>query len=194
MEPFFIAMAVIGMAELGDKTQLLALVLANRTRRPLAVAAGMVIALLLMHSLAAFTGAALDRFLPDRTMNWAVGIGFVGMALWMARSRGHSESEVEAVPKKRNAFLTALMVFCLLEFGDKSQLATVGLSIALEPTWLVGLGAAAGGIAVNLPVIWLGYKLQRRIPDLLCHWLASLLFLLVGLWILTAQIQATLQP
>lgn len=186
-EPFVLAALVVGIAELGDKTQLLALVLANRFRRPVAVASGMICALISMHALAAFGGAWLDRVTPDRLMNWVVGAGFLLMAVWMALSRGHSREEVREYTGSRSAFFTALTVFVMLEFGDKSQLATVGLAITLEPVWTVAAGAALGSILVNLPVIWLGWKLERRIPHQLCHWAAAVILAVTGTWILLHQ-------
>lgn len=187
MEVVLIAMAVVAVAELGDKTQLVAVVMASRLKRPVAIAAGMAVALGTMHTLAAFGGAFVDSLLPDRLLGWLVGIGFCLMAIWTARSSGHDRSEIPRPTSQRYVFLTALVVFVMLEFGDKSQLATVGLSIALSPTWLVGLGAALGSILVNLPMIWLGYRLQARLPQRLLQWLASSMFLLVGLAVLTHQ-------
>lgn len=188
MEPIVIAMALVAIAELGDKTQLVAVVLANRLRRPLTVAAGMATALTGMHALAAFGGAWLSHLLPDRLMNWAVGIGFCLMALWTARSSGPGREEVPRPTSRRHAFAIALTVFVMLEFGDKSQLATVGLAMALEPVWMVGLGAAIGGILINLPMIWLGYRLHHNIPQNLVRWLATTAFAGVGLVVLGRQV------
>jgi Ca2+/H+ antiporter, TMEM165/GDT1 family len=187
VEPVLIAMLVVAVAELGDKTQLVAIVLTQRLRRPLAIACGMAVALTAMHTLAAFGGAWLDRVLPDRLLGWIVGIGFCLMALWMALSSGHSREEVPRPTTRRNAFAIALTVFVMLEFGDKSQLATVGLSIALQPTWMVGLGAALGSILVNLPMIWMGYRLQRHLPQRILQKIAALVFIAVGITLLAQQ-------
>jgi Ca2+/H+ antiporter, TMEM165/GDT1 family len=194
VEVILIAMAVVAIAELGDKTQLVAVVMASRLRRPLAIAAGMTVALATMHSLAAFGGAFIDALLPDRLLGWMVGIGFCLMAIWTARSDGHERAEIPRPTRQRQVFLTALVVFVMLEFGDKSQLTTVGLSIAMTPTWQVGLGAALGSILVNLPMIWLGYRLQNRLPQRLLHRLATLMFLLVGLAILIHQLLTMARP
>ena len=188
MEVVLIAMAVVAIAELGDKTQLVAVVMASRLKRPLAIAAGMIVALTAMHTLAAFGGAFVDRLLPDRLLGWLVGIGFCLMAIWTARSSGHERADMPRPTHQRQVFLTALVVFVMLEFGDKSQLTTVGLSIALRPTWQVGLGAALGSVLVNLPMIWLGYRLQNRLPQRLLHRLATVMFLLVGLAVLAHQV------
>jgi Ca2+/H+ antiporter, TMEM165/GDT1 family len=188
MEPLFIAMAVIAVAELGDKTQLLALMLSSRFRRPVAVAAGMSCALVIMHSLAAFGGAWIDRLLPDRLLNWVVAIGFLLIAAWTVLSRARPSDTASVRVGARSAFITALVAFAVMELGDKSQLATVGLAIALEPAWKVGLGAAAGGILVNLPVIWAGWKLERRIPHRLFHWISAIVFAVVGGWLLVGEV------
>jgi putative Ca2+/H+ antiporter (TMEM165/GDT1 family) len=187
LEPIFIAMAVVAVAELGDKTQLVAVVLARRLRRPFAIAAGMALAMGIMHATAAFGGAWLDRMLPDKLMGWVVAIGFCLMALWMVFSKGHTEEEVPGPISSRYAFTTALLIFLMLEFGDKSQLATVGLSVALEPAWKVGLGATLGSVLANLPMIWLGHKLKERFPERLFHWLATLTFAAVGITLLVHQ-------
>lgn len=181
-------MLVVAIAELGDKTQLVAVVMASRLQRPLPIAAGMAVALGAMHSLAAFGGAFVDHLLPDQLLGWLVGFGFCFMAWWTARSDGHDRSEIPRPTRQRHLFLTALVVFVMLEFGDKSQLATVGLSIALDPAWQVGLGAALGSILVNLPMIWLGYRLQNRLPQRLLQRLATWMFALVGTGLLIHQL------
>jgi len=192
VEPLILAMAVVAIAELGDKTQLVALVLANRFRRPLSIAAALVVAMTIMHTLAAFGGAWLDRVLPDQMMAWLVGIGFCLMAIWMMFSDEHDRHEIPRPTRKRHAFAIAVLVFLTLEFGDKSQLATVGLAIALEPAWMVGLGAILGSTLVNLPVIWLGYRFNHAIPHRLIRWLAIAMFAGVGLTVLARQAIAVL--
>ena len=184
MEAFWIAMTVVALAELGDKTQLVAIVMANRFRRPIAVAAGMVVALSIMHALAALGGAWISRIVPEQALAWLVAAGFLAMAMWMGRSSGRDRSDIPRPQSRRHAFATALFVFMALEFGDKSQLTTIGLSMALDPAWLVGLGAAAGSILINLPMIWLGYRLQERLPHRLLHRLATAVFALAGLVLL----------
>lgn len=188
MEPLFIAMAIIAIAELGDKTQLLALMLSGRFRRPVAVAAGMSCALIMMHSLAAFSGAWIDRFVPDRLMISMVAIGFLLIAAWTVFSRARPSDTASVRVGARSAFVTALVAFAVMELGDKSQLATIGLAIAFEPAWKVGLGAAAGGILVNLPVIWAGWKLERRIPHRVFHWVSAVVFAVVGVWLLVGEV------
>jgi Ca2+/H+ antiporter, TMEM165/GDT1 family len=188
MDPLFVAMALVAIAELGDKTQLLALALSSRYRRPVAVAAGMTCALVVMHSLAAYGGAWVDRILPDQLMAWGVAIGFLLMATWTALSRARPSDKASVRVGARSAFLTALIAFTVLELGDKSQLTTIGLAIAFEPAWKIAAGAAAGSILVNLPVIWAGWKLERRIPHRLFHWASAVLFAVVGVWLLVSQV------
>jgi len=190
VEPLIVAMAVVAISELGDKTQLVALVLANRFRRPWSIAAALILAMTIMHALAAFGGAWLDHVLPDQLMAWLVGLGFCLMAIWMIFSDEHDRHEIPRPTRKRHAFAIALLVFLTLEFGDKSQLATVGLAIALEPAWMVGLGAILGSTLVNLPVIWMGHRLNRVIPHRLIRWLAIATFASVGLTVLARQAMA----
>lgn len=191
MEAFWIALALVAVAELGDKTQLVAIVMANRFRRPLAVAAGMAVALGGMHALAALGGAWLGQVLPDRLMDWLVALGFALIALWMARSSGRDRSDVPRPKSRRHAFATAVLVFAMLEFGDKSQFTTIGLSMTLSPAWMVGLGAALGSVLINLPMIWLGYRLQEKLPHQLLHRLATALFALVALILLIRAIHGS---
>lgn len=185
MEALLISMLATGIAELGDKTQLLVLVLAARFRRPVLLAAGMATAFLCTHILAAAGGVWLERLLTPERSAWIVGPGFLVMALWAWFSRSHSESEdPRPAGRGRNAFLAALGVFFVMELGDKSQVATVGLAIALEPVWLVIAGAVAGATIVNLPVIWLGNRLD---PEMRFAWfrkIAAGLFTGIGLWVL----------
>lgn len=188
MDPILIALVVVAIAELGDKTQLVAIVLAGRLRRPLAIAAGMAVALATMHGLAAFGGRWLDQLLPDRLLGWIIGIGFCLMALWMLRSDGHSRADVPRPTRQGQVFLTALFTFMMLEFGDKSQLTTLGLAAMLEPAWKVGLGAALGSILINLPMIWVGYRLQNYLPQRLIQRLAATVFALLGMTVLVLQI------
>ncbi|MCC5866032.1 MAG: TMEM165/GDT1 family protein [Wenzhouxiangella sp.] len=187
METLLIAMAVVAIAELGDKTQLVAIVLAGRLRRPLLIAAGMAVALGFMHGLAAFAGRWLDQLLPDRLLGWIIGTGFCLMALWMLRSSGHSRANVPRPSSQRHVFLIALFTFAMLEFGDKSQLTTLGLAAVLDPAWQVGLGAALGSIMINLPMIWLGYRLQNQLPQRLIQRCAAALFALIGAAVLITQ-------
>ncbi len=187
MDPLFIALALVAIAELGDKTQLLALVLSSRFRQPLAVAAGMSSALIIMHSLAAFGGAWVDRFVPDRLMTLLVATGFLLIAAWTVLSNARASDTASVRVGVRGAFITALIAFSVMELGDKSQLATIGLAIAFEPVWKVAIGAATGSILVNLPVIWAGWKLERRIPHRLFHWISASLFVIVGIWLLVGE-------
>ena len=188
MEPLFVALALVAIAELGDKTQLLALALSSRYRQPVAVAAGMSCSLVTMHAMAAYGGAWIDSILPDQLLAWAVAIGFLLMASWTAFSRARPSDKASVRVGARSAFLTALIAFSVLEIGDKSQLTTIGLAIAFEPTWMIATGAATGGILVNLPVIWAGWKLERRIPHRLFHWASAVLFAVVGVWLLVNQV------
>lgn len=192
MEPLIVAMAVVAISELGDKTQLVALVLANRLRRPVSIAAGLVVAMTIMHTLAAFGGAWLHRMLPEHLMGWLVGFGFCLMAVWMALSSEYDRQDIPRPTSKRHAFGIAVLVFLTLEFGDKSQLATVGLAMALEPAWMVGLGAILGSTVITLPVIWLGFRLDHVIPHRLIRWLAIATFALVGVGVLARQAMAVL--
>ncbi len=188
MDALLLSMVTVGVAELGDKTQLLVLVLANRFRRPLSVALGMVLAFVGSHFLAAFGGAWLDRLIPDDLLSWLVGLGFLALGVWAFVAR-EPEGLMPARPLNAGGvLLTTWLAFSVVEFADKSQLATLGLSAALAPMWAVATGAVLGATLVNLPVIWIGHHLTPGQPLEWARRLAALVFLVIGLWILIAQI------
>lgn len=181
MEPFFLSAALIALAEMGDKSQLLALALAARFRRAWSVAAGIAIAAVVSHGLAGLLGAWVAAHVPEAMQARIVGAGFLLMALWVLWPDGESDSRMQ-VPQRsvRSALLATALLFFVAELGDKTQIATLALSARFETPVPVIVGAAVGMTAINLPVIWLGHRFASRLPVRAMRWLGAGLFVLLG--------------
>ncbi len=185
MDSFLIPLLVVGLAELGDKTQLVTLYLAARFRRPLPVLGGVLAASLLNLGLAVLVGAWLSRFLG----NWVdmlVAVLFMAMGLWLLRAGRAADTEQEGLPKVsgRGAFGTTFLLFFLMEMGDKTQLATLGLAAGLPRPAMVYCGAVLAMVAVNTPAIWLGHRYASRLPQQLFKRISGLVFIVVGIVLL----------
>jgi len=170
--------------EMGDKTQLLALVLAARFRKPWTIMAAILLATLLNHGLAAWGGVAVAELLGPRVLRWTLAIIFFVFAVWILIP--DKEGEVEGAGRF-GAFLTTLVAFFLAEMGDKTQLATVALGARYSSVWLVTLGTTLGMLASNALAIFFGDKLLRRIPMPWVRRAASVLFLAFGVLILVGM-------
>ncbi len=182
---------VVAIAEIGDKTQLLAVLLACRFGRPWTIAAGILLATLANHGLAALAGAELAAWLEGAWFRAAVGAGFLAMAAWSLKPDSLEESEAET--RGRDAFLATLVAFFLVEIGDKTQVATIALGARFQDVLAVTLGTTLGMMIANLPVLFLGPRLLARLPLTALRWAAALLFAVLGLWILAeAAVEAGL--
>jgi Ca2+/H+ antiporter, TMEM165/GDT1 family len=162
MEAFFVSLGVVALAEIGDKTQLLAFVLAARFRKPLPVIAGIAVATLLNHGLAGWLGAFLGDLADGPWLAWIVGGSFLGFAAWAL-----VPDRLDDAPRRTGAagaFATTAVSFFLVEIGDKTQVATVALAATYPSLLAVTLGTTAGLLAVNIPATLLGEGLARRLP------------------------------
>lgn len=189
MEAFLVAVVTIAVAEFGDKSQLLVLVLARRYQRPYSLAMGIACAALAAVLLAAVGGIWLARLLPPQIIGWVAGLGFLAIAAWALLGRGHREDETKR-PRvsSRSAFWSVFVVFFLVEFGDKTQAATVGLIITFDQLLPVVLGGALGMLLINLPVIWLGHRFAPDIPFRWFRWIGGVIFALLGLWLIVQEL------
>ena len=166
---------------MGDKTQLLALVLASRFRRPWPIVAGIALATLLNHALAGLLGQWIALQLGATALRWLVGLGFIGMAAWMLVPDRIDDDAAREGGSRWGVFATTLVAFFLAEMGDKTQLATVALAARFADNLpSVVLGTTAGLLAANAPLVWLGGALASRLPMLWLHRLAALLMALMG--------------
>jgi putative Ca2+/H+ antiporter (TMEM165/GDT1 family) len=180
MEALFVSTGLVTLAEIGDKTQLLSLVLAARFRQPLTIALGILIATLVNHALAGALGAWLGSLLEPEVLRWILGLSFLVMAAWMLVPDRLEGDEVTKGPTL-GVLATTIVVFFLAEMGDKTQVATVVLAARYESLVQVVLGTTAGMMLANVPVVWLGERLTRRLPITLVHRVSALIFAVLGL-------------
>lgn len=178
MEAFLVPLWTVAVAEMGDRTQLLALMLAAHYRKPWPILAGILCATLANHALAAWIGVHLGRFLSPARLDVLVGASMIGMALWALKQDtldGQAATARAATP-----FVATLLAFFLAEIGDKTQLATLALAAAYSNLALVVAGTTVGMLLANTPVVFLGKAFSERLPLRALHYVASLAFLVVG--------------
>jgi putative Ca2+/H+ antiporter (TMEM165/GDT1 family) len=178
VEAFLISLSTVAIAEMGDRTQLLALVLAAHYRRPWPIIAGVLCATLVNHAVAGYVGAHLGRYLTPGRLNAVIGISMVGMALWTLKPDKLDEDE--AAPRRASAFIATCIAFFIAEIGDKTQIATMALGAAYPNLFDVVSGTTLGMLAANVPVVFLGNAFSKRLPLRAIHIGASLLFLALG--------------
>ncbi|MDH5822957.1 TMEM165/GDT1 family protein [Luteimonas sp. RD2P54] len=181
MDALFVSTLAVAVAEIGDKTQLLALLLAARYRRPWPILAGILLATLLNHALAAWFGAALSEWLPAGLLRALVAASFVAVALWTLRPDRLDETDRPRA--QGGAFLTTTLAFFLAEIGDKTQVATVLLAARFDALGPVIAGTTLGMLLANLPVVLLGARFADRLPLRAARLAAALLFLLLAGWV-----------
>jgi putative Ca2+/H+ antiporter (TMEM165/GDT1 family) len=182
LEALLTSTAVVALAEMGDKTQLLAIVLAARFRRPLPIILGILMATLANHALAALVGQQAAQILDGAWFRYAVAASFIAMAAWTLVPDKYDEGDTK--PTRSGAFLTTLVAFFLVEMGDKTQIATVALGARFNDVLLVTAGTTLGMMLANIPAVLLGEALVQRIPLQAMRIGAALLFLAIGLWLL----------
>jgi Ca2+/H+ antiporter, TMEM165/GDT1 family len=182
-EAFAVSTGVVALGEMGDKTQLLALLLAARYRRPVPIISGIFVATLLNHALAAALGAWLAQMASPAIMRWALGLSFVAVALWMLVP--DSADEVPGSERGRlGVFGITALAFFLAEMGDKTQIATVMLAAKYQSLWWVTAGTTLGMLAANVPAVLFGDKVLSRVPVRWVQVIAAAVFAALGLWVL----------
>lgn len=182
MEALLTSTAVVGLAEIGDKTQLLAIVLAARFKRPLPIVLGILAATIANHFLAALLGGQAAAFLDAPWFRYAVAASFIAMAAWTLIPDKLDDEELK--PARHGAFLTTLIAFFLVEMGDKTQLATIALGARFHDVLSVTAGTTLGMMIANVPAVFFGHELIRRVPLHIVRWIAATLLLAIGLWLL----------
>lgn len=183
MEALFTSTAIVALAEIGDKTQLLAILLATRFRRPLPIVAGIFFATLANHFLAALVGEQAAAILDGQWFRYLIALSFILMAGWTLIPDKFEEDE-DRKPPRFGAFLTTLIAFFLVEMGDKTQIATVALGAQFRDVLAVMAGTTIGMMIANVPAVFLGNELIKRVPLKVVRIIAALLFLIIGLWLL----------
>jgi len=182
MESYLISLSTVAIAEMGDRTQLLSLMLAARFRRPWPILAGVLCATIANHAAAAFIGQRLGHALTPRILDAAVGVSMIAMALWSLKPDTLDETSTGAA--RRGAFLATLITFFIAEIGDKTQIATVALAAAYSNLFAVVAGTTTGMLLANMPVVFFGKAFSSRLPLQEIRYLASALFLALGLFFL----------
>ncbi|MFM5916298.1 MAG: TMEM165/GDT1 family protein [Novosphingobium sp.] len=187
MEALLTSTAVVALAEIGDKTMLLAIVLAARLRAPWAILAGILVATIANHALAALVGTEVAGLLEAQWFRIAVALGFVAMAAWTLIPDKLDDVD-EAVRSHGSAFLTTVVSFFLVEMGDKTQVATIALAAHYHSVLVVAAGTTLGMMLANGPAVFLGEAIVQRISLKATRMVAALLFLTLGLWQLASAL------
>lgn len=181
MEALFNSLLLVFVSEMGDKTQLLALVLAAKFRKPIPIMFGILVATLLNHALASYVGSFVTQFVSPNVLKWILAATFIGFGLWMLipdKDEGFEEKQ------KWGPFVTTTVAFFIAEMGDKTQLATVALGAKYAAPTMVTLGTTLGMLAANFPAVLFGHKFTEKVPMKLVHRIASAAFILFGVAII----------
>jgi putative Ca2+/H+ antiporter (TMEM165/GDT1 family) len=171
----------VAIAEIGDKTQLLALLLAARFRRPLPIVAGIFVATILNHAAAGWLGGLIAGWLSPDMLRWLVAASFAAIGLWTLKP-DRIDADEAALPA-RNAFIATTVAFFLAEIGDKTQIATVVLAANAPALWPVVLGTTIGMLLANVPVVVLGSRFAAKLPLRAARIAAAMLFLALAAWV-----------
>ena len=179
MEAFLISTGIVALAEMGDKTQLLSLVLAARFRRPWPIVLGILIATMANHGLAGAVGSLVTTVLVPDVLRWVLGLSFIAMAGWMLIPDKIDDNEGNDAPRM-GVFLTTMVAFFFAEMGDKTQIATVMLAAQYNAWFAVVAGTTLGMMLANAPVVWLGDAITKRVPLRLVHLVSAVVFVVLG--------------
>ncbi|MGE3772300.1 MAG: TMEM165/GDT1 family protein [Gammaproteobacteria bacterium] len=179
MESLLVSTGVVALAEIGDKTQLLAFLLAARFRKPVPIVLGILVATLVNHGLAGALGAWITATLEPQTLRWILGLSFLGMALWTLIPDEIEEDETK-IAQRLGVFGATLVTFFLAEMGDKTQIATVAMAAHYASPLLVVIGTTLGMLIADVPAVFVGERLAHRMPMKLVHAIAAAIFALLG--------------
>ena len=179
MEAFLVSTGIVALAEMGDKTQLLSLVLAARFRKPWPIVLGILVATLANHGLAGAVGSWVTTVMGPDVLRWVLGVSFIAMAVWMLIPDKLDDEEGDSAPRM-GVFLTTVVAFFLAEMGDKTQIATVMLAAQYKAWFAVVAGTTLGMMLANAPVVWLGEAITRRVSLRLVHLVSAVIFAILG--------------
>ena len=178
MEAFLVSTGIVALAEIGDKTQLLAFLLAAKFRKPLPIVLAILAATIANHTFAAAIGTWMTSMLSPEVLRWVLGISFLAMAGWTLIPDKFEEGDAKLA--KYGVFLTTLIAFFLAEMGDKTQIATVALAAQYNAFFAVVAGTTFGMMLANVPAVYLGDRIADRLPIRLVHSIAALIFAILG--------------
>lgn len=180
MEALLVSTGVVALAEIGDKTQLLAFILAARFKKPLPIILGIFAATIVNHGLAGALGAWITSAVSPEILRWVLGLSFIGMAIWTMIPDKIEEEETQ-VAKRFGVFGATLITFFLAEMGDKTQIATVAMAAHYASPLLVVIGTTLGMLIADVPAVFVGDKLANKIPMKLVHSIAAGVFAVLGI-------------
>ena len=179
MESFLVSTGIVALAEIGDKTQLLAFILAAKFRKPVPIVLGILVATIANHACAGALGAWVTTLLAPETLRWVLGLSFLGMAVWTLIPDKFDEADAQLA--KYGVFGTTLVAFFLAEMGDKTQVATVALAAQYQAFISVVAGTTFGMMLANVPAVLLGDRIADKMPVRLVHTIAAGIFALLGI-------------
>ena len=179
MEALLVSTGVVALAEIGDKTQLLAFLLAARFKKPVPIVMGILLATLVNHGLAGALGAWITQVTRPEVLRWVLGLSFIGMAIWTLIPDKIEEEEAQ-VAQRLGVFGATLITFFLAEMGDKTQIATVAMAAHYSTPILVVIGTTLGMLIADVPAVFVGDRLADKIPMRLVHTLAAAIFAALG--------------
>ena len=186
MEAFLISTGIVALAEIGDKTQLLALLLAARFKKPWPIVWGILVATVLNHAMAGALGAWITSLISPQTLRWMLGASFIAMALWMLIPDSLND-DADKKPVRFGVFGTTLLLFFAAEMGDKTQVATVMLAARFDAFVAVVAGTTLGMMLANVPVVLLGERMTRLVPLQVVRIASAVVFLGLGVFALMAK-------
>lgn len=180
MESLLVSTGVVALAEIGDKTQLLAFILAARFKKPIPIIAGILLATIVNHGMAGALGAWITNTISPDILRWALGASFIGMAIWTLIPDKIEEEETQ-IASKLGVFGATLITFFLAEMGDKTQIATIALAAHYAAPLMVVIGTTLGMLIADAPAVFVGDRLAAKIPMKLVHSIAAAIFALLGI-------------
>ena len=178
MEAFLVSTSIVALAEIGDKTQLLAFILAAKFRKPSPIIIGILVATIANHGFAGALGAWITSLVAPETMRWVLGVSFIGMAAWTLIPDKFDEDEASLA--RFGVFGTTLVAFFVAEMGDKTQVATVALAAQYHAFVPVVVGTTLGMMIANVPAVLLGDRIADKMPVRLVHMIAAAIFAVLG--------------
>ncbi|CUI06740.1 TMEM165/GDT1 family protein [Massilia sp. P8910] len=180
MDAFLVSTGIVALAEIGDKTQLLAFLLAAKFRRPVPIVLGILVATIANHAFAAAVGAWISALLGPNVMRWVLGVSFLAMAAW-TMVPDKLDGDEQPGMGRYGVFLTTLIAFFLAEMGDKTQIATVALAARYDSMLAVVAGTTFGMMLANVPAVYFGERIANKVPLRLVHGIAAAIFAVLGI-------------
>ena len=178
MDAFLVSTGLVALAEIGDKTQLLAFLLAAKFRRPVPIVLGILVATVLNHAFAAYVGVWVSAQLGPVVLRWVLGVSFLAMAAWTLVP--DKIDQADATLARYGVFATTVIAFFLAEIGDKTQVATVALAARYHALFSVVAGSTLGMMVANVPAVYFGDRIANKVPQRLVHGIAAAIFAVLG--------------